>query len=264
MLLSLRFATWTATALFFYLFTTKISGWLATSRSFTFRMTAWCVTCLLIEKKYSSQQQNQRLYFFQYYFAVAPKKILLPVETLTSISYFIWWHWGEFSLISLQATDFLFQVFAAAVVSWGDHFVPLLLGIRAQWFPWQPDSKPQTVRHSLYGDESYTDHALPQCLLGLPCSLARLLDKEPWGSQTHKVSVCRIYWGKQHSIDDPWLCISKVFCPFQCFTPVVDDLQLLCIKCVSSLNVGLQIEILKSFWFFVKDQWPWTLSFWLH
>uniref|UniRef100_A0A3Q3X776 Uncharacterized protein n=1 Tax=Mola mola TaxID=94237 RepID=A0A3Q3X776_MOLML len=87
------------------------------------------------------------------------------------------------------ATDFLFQVFAAAVVSWGDHFVPLLLGIRAQWFPWQPDSKPQTVRHSLYGDESYTDHALPQCLLGLPRSLAMLLDKEPWSSQTHKVSV---------------------------------------------------------------------------
>uniref|UniRef100_A0A3Q3XJJ0 Uncharacterized protein n=1 Tax=Mola mola TaxID=94237 RepID=A0A3Q3XJJ0_MOLML len=86
----------------------------------------------------------------------------------------------------LQATDFLFQVFAAAVVSWGDHFVPLLLGIRAQWFPWQPDSKPQTVRHSLYGDESYTDHALPQCLLGLPRSLAMLLDKEPWSSQTHK------------------------------------------------------------------------------
>lgn len=93
------------------------------------------------------------------------------------------------SFIFLQATDFLFQVFAAAVVSWGDHFMPLLLGIRAQWFPWQPASKPQTLQHSLYGVESLTEHALPQCLLGVCHSLALLLDKEPWSSQTHKVGV---------------------------------------------------------------------------
>ncbi|KAM6894866.1 focadhesin isoform 1-T2 [Lycodopsis pacificus] len=84
------------------------------------------------------------------------------------------------------ATDFLFQVFAAAVVSWGDHSMPLLLGVRAQWFPWHPDSKPQTLQHSLYGEESLTDRALPQCLLGMSRSLALLLDKEPWSSQTHK------------------------------------------------------------------------------
>uniref|UniRef100_A0A8C9XIW8 Focadhesin n=1 Tax=Sander lucioperca TaxID=283035 RepID=A0A8C9XIW8_SANLU len=91
------------------------------------------------------------------------------------------------SFLFLQATDFLFQVFAAAVVSWGDHFMPRLLGIRAQWFPWQPDSKPQTLHHSLYGEESLTDHALPQCMLGMSHSLAQLLDKEPWSSQAHKV-----------------------------------------------------------------------------
>uniref|UniRef100_A0A8C9XNB1 Focadhesin n=1 Tax=Sander lucioperca TaxID=283035 RepID=A0A8C9XNB1_SANLU len=90
------------------------------------------------------------------------------------------------SFLFLQATDFLFQVFAAAVVSWGDHFMPRLLGIRAQWFPWQPDSKPQTLHHSLYGEESLTDHALPQCMLGMSHSLAQLLDKEPWSSQAHK------------------------------------------------------------------------------
>ncbi|XP_063756490.1 focadhesin [Eleginops maclovinus] len=84
------------------------------------------------------------------------------------------------------ATDFLFQVFAAAVVSWGDHSMPLLFGIRAQWFPWQPGSKPQTLQHGLYGEESSTDHALPQCMLGLPHSLALLLNKEPWSSQTPK------------------------------------------------------------------------------
>uniref|UniRef100_A0A671UN83 Focadhesin n=1 Tax=Sparus aurata TaxID=8175 RepID=A0A671UN83_SPAAU len=84
------------------------------------------------------------------------------------------------------ATDFLFQVFAAAVVSWGDHFMPLLLGIRAQWSPWQPDSKPEAIQHSLYGEESLTEHTLPQCLLGMSNSLALLLNKEPWSSQTHK------------------------------------------------------------------------------
>uniref|UniRef100_A0A671ULB5 Focadhesin n=1 Tax=Sparus aurata TaxID=8175 RepID=A0A671ULB5_SPAAU len=88
--------------------------------------------------------------------------------------------------IFLQATDFLFQVFAAAVVSWGDHFMPLLLGIRAQWSPWQPDSKPEAIQHSLYGEESLTEHTLPQCLLGMSNSLALLLNKEPWSSQTHK------------------------------------------------------------------------------
>ncbi|XP_039996604.1 focadhesin [Xiphias gladius] len=84
------------------------------------------------------------------------------------------------------ATDFLFQVFAAAVVSWGDHFMPLLLGIKAQWFPWQPGSKPRALQHSLYGEESLTDRALLQCLLGMSHSLPLLLDKEPWSSQTQK------------------------------------------------------------------------------
>ncbi|TNN41857.1 Focadhesin [Liparis tanakae] len=77
-------------------------------------------------------------------------------------------------------------VFAAAVVSWGDHAMPLLLGIRATWFPWQPASKPQVLQHALYGEESLADLALPQCLLGMPRSLALLLDKEPWSSQTTK------------------------------------------------------------------------------
>uniref|UniRef100_A0A671ULB0 Focadhesin n=1 Tax=Sparus aurata TaxID=8175 RepID=A0A671ULB0_SPAAU len=85
-----------------------------------------------------------------------------------------------------ETQNFLFQVFAAAVVSWGDHFMPLLLGIRAQWSPWQPDSKPEAIQHSLYGEESLTEHTLPQCLLGMSNSLALLLNKEPWSSQTHK------------------------------------------------------------------------------
>lgn len=74
--------------------------------------------------------------------------------------------------------------------------MPLLLGVRAQWFPWQLGSKPQTLQHGLYGAEAFADRALPQCLLGMSHSLALLLDKEPWSSQRHKVSVCVcvIYW----------------------------------------------------------------------
>ncbi|CAM9271316.1 unnamed protein product [Lampetra planeri] len=64
------------------------------------------------------------------------------------------------------ATDFLFQVFAAAVISWGDHLMPLLLGVRAQWFPWQPASRPPALGHGLYGEESQTELVLPLCLLG--------------------------------------------------------------------------------------------------
>ncbi|XP_044197607.1 focadhesin [Thunnus albacares] len=84
------------------------------------------------------------------------------------------------------ATDFLFHVFAAAVVSWGDHYMPLVLGIRAQWFPWQPGSKPPALQHGLYGEESLTEHALSPCLLGMSHGLVLLLDKEPWSSQSHK------------------------------------------------------------------------------
>lgn len=87
---------------------------------------------------------------------------------------------------SKMATDFLFQLFSAAVVSWADHCTPLLLGIRAQWFPWQPDGTPPAGTHRLYGEESLTERALPQCLLGLPHSLPLLMDKEPWSRQTVK------------------------------------------------------------------------------
>lgn len=89
----------------------------------------------------------------------------------------------------MQATDFLFQLFAAVVVSWSDNMIPILFGIWVKWFPWQPDQKPQAVTHSLYGNESSIDSALPQCLVGLSHSLPRLLDKEPWSTHTPKVSV---------------------------------------------------------------------------
>uniref|UniRef100_A0A3P8SQ34 Focadhesin n=1 Tax=Amphiprion percula TaxID=161767 RepID=A0A3P8SQ34_AMPPE len=94
--------------------------------------------------------------------------------------------YGATAVACGDATDFLFQLFAAAVVSWGDHLMPLVLGIRAQWFPWKPESKPPALAHSLYSEESLTDHTLLQCLLGLSHSLLLLLDKDPWSNQTHK------------------------------------------------------------------------------
>lgn len=120
--------------------------------------------------------------------------------------------WAQICLISLQATDFLFQVFAAAVVSWGDHFMPLLLGIRSQWFPWQPDSKPQILRHSLYGQESVTDNVLPQCLLGMSHSLSLLLDKEPWSNQTHKVSACHVLYFHLKNLWARWMTTWMCVC----------------------------------------------------
>uniref|UniRef100_A0AAQ6AID0 DUF3730 domain-containing protein n=1 Tax=Amphiprion ocellaris TaxID=80972 RepID=A0AAQ6AID0_AMPOC len=114
-------------------------------------------------------------------------------------------------LYSLQATDFLFQLFAAAVVSWGDHLMPLVLGIRAQWFPWKPESKPPALAHSLYSEESLTDHTLLQCLLGLSHSLLLLLDKDPWSNQTHKFIdwLLSITEGPEQSLSDRTVSTAK-------------------------------------------------------
>ncbi|KAL0970352.1 hypothetical protein UPYG_G00240840 [Umbra pygmaea] len=85
-----------------------------------------------------------------------------------------------------QATDFLLQIFASAVVSWGDHAMPLLLGVRTQWFPWQQGSKPPGLAHALYGDAVLAERSASLCLLGLPYSLGQLLAKDPWKDQSQK------------------------------------------------------------------------------
>ncbi|KAJ8008233.1 hypothetical protein DPEC_G00102680 [Dallia pectoralis] len=87
---------------------------------------------------------------------------------------------------SSQATDFLLQVFAAAVVSWGDHTMPLLLGLRTQWLPWQQGAKPPGLPHALYGGAALAEQSVSLCLLGLPYSLRQLLTKEPWKEQSQK------------------------------------------------------------------------------
>lgn len=88
---------------------------------------------------------------------------------------------------STQGTRFLLGVFAAALVSWADHTMPLLIGIRAQWFPWQTSAPKLDLAHDLYANTSSTEESVRQCLLAMPYSLKHLLVKEPWKSQSQKV-----------------------------------------------------------------------------
>ncbi|KAI4896365.1 hypothetical protein NFI96_023028, partial [Prochilodus magdalenae] len=86
-----------------------------------------------------------------------------------------------------EGTDFLLDVFTSALVSWADHSMPLLIGVRAQWFPWKqaPFQYPD-LPHSLYVNTVSTDESLKQCVLAMPYSLKHLLAKEPWKSQSQK------------------------------------------------------------------------------
>ncbi|KAF6730794.1 Focadhesin [Oryzias melastigma] len=78
------------------------------------------------------------------------------------------------------ATDFLFQLFAAAVVCWADHLMPLLSGRQDPVVSMA--TRPQT---------STVDARLPL-----------LLNKEPWSGQTHKFIdwLLSISDGPEHSL----------------------------------------------------------------
>ncbi|XP_030636113.1 focadhesin [Chanos chanos] len=110
-----------------------------------------------------------------------------------------------------EATDFLLCVFAAALVSWADHSMPLLIGVRAQWFPWRQCSKQPLLPCGLYGDPIITEQTVSQCLVGLPYSVKRLLAKEPWKSQTQKFIdwLFSIAEGPAQSLSDTAVCSAK-------------------------------------------------------
>ncbi|KAJ3584901.1 hypothetical protein NHX12_013624 [Muraenolepis orangiensis] len=80
------------------------------------------------------------------------------------------------------ATDFLLQLFAGAVVSWGDAAGPLLLGLRPSW----SSSRAAGLPPSLCGEERLAEGALPACLTALPRGLKLLLEKEPWSGHSQK------------------------------------------------------------------------------
>ncbi|XP_066536485.1 focadhesin isoform X2 [Hoplias malabaricus] len=86
-----------------------------------------------------------------------------------------------------EGTDFLLDVFASALVSWADHSMPLLIGVRAQWFPWkQSPTHYPGLPHGLFVNTVSIDESLKQCVLAMPHTLKHLLDKEPWKSQSQK------------------------------------------------------------------------------
>ncbi|XP_031440497.1 focadhesin [Clupea harengus] len=85
-----------------------------------------------------------------------------------------------------EATDFLFGVFSAALVSWADLSMPLLLGVRAQWFPWKQSAVQAGLPHALYGAPSAQEHVLQLCQMALPHCMPQLLGKEPWKAQSQK------------------------------------------------------------------------------
>ncbi|KAF7706258.1 hypothetical protein HF521_019512 [Silurus meridionalis] len=85
-----------------------------------------------------------------------------------------------------EGARFLMDVFAAAVVSWADHSMPLLIGIRGQWFPWQKSSEHLDLPHDLYVNTESSKELVKQCVLAMPYSLKHLLAKEPWKAHSQK------------------------------------------------------------------------------
>ncbi|KAG9464954.1 hypothetical protein GDO78_019147 [Eleutherodactylus coqui] len=82
-----------------------------------------------------------------------------------------------------KAVDFLLRVFAAAVVAWGDHATPLLLGIHGSWLSGNPESP--------FSPFSLGKHPMDmlivnECFTALPASLQSLLAKEPWKEHAQK------------------------------------------------------------------------------
>ncbi|RXM27461.1 Focadhesin [Acipenser ruthenus] len=86
-----------------------------------------------------------------------------------------------------QATDFLLQIFSAAVVSWADHTSPLLLGVSAKWLLRKQETACTNTPKAIFGKHSADALSVQHCLTVLPYSIQLLLAKEPWKGQTQKV-----------------------------------------------------------------------------
>ncbi|MGH0124799.1 UNVERIFIED_CONTAM: hypothetical protein FKN15_074500, partial [Acipenser sinensis] len=85
-----------------------------------------------------------------------------------------------------QATDFLLQIFSAAVVSWADHTSPLLLGVSAKWLLRKQETACTNTPKAIFGKHSADALSVQHCLTVLPYSIQLLLAKEPWKGQTQK------------------------------------------------------------------------------
>uniref|UniRef100_A0A8C5Z265 Focadhesin n=1 Tax=Marmota marmota marmota TaxID=9994 RepID=A0A8C5Z265_MARMA len=85
-----------------------------------------------------------------------------------------------------EALDFLLLIFAVAVVAWGDHEAPLLLGLSASWLPWHQENGLAGAESNFLGRSPMHRVSLQEALTILPSSMLLLLQKEPWKEQTQK------------------------------------------------------------------------------
>uniref|UniRef100_A0A6J0TC71 Focadhesin isoform X1 n=2 Tax=Pogona vitticeps TaxID=103695 RepID=A0A6J0TC71_9SAUR len=84
-----------------------------------------------------------------------------------------------------EAVSFLLWIFAASVVAWADHAAPLLLGLSADWSPWEGGTVSQLSAG--YLGQRPVDHlAAQETLTLLPGCLQILMAKEPWKEHTQK------------------------------------------------------------------------------
>ncbi|XP_039212993.1 focadhesin isoform X1 [Crotalus tigris] len=84
-----------------------------------------------------------------------------------------------------EAVSFLLWIFAACVVAWADHAMPMLLGLSADWSAWQRETIDGAFARAL-GKRPVDTLAVKEILNLLPGSLQILLTKEPWKEQTPK------------------------------------------------------------------------------
>ncbi|XP_074137958.1 focadhesin isoform X2 [Sminthopsis crassicaudata] len=85
-----------------------------------------------------------------------------------------------------EAINFLLLLFAASVVTWGDHDAPLLLGLSARWLSWHQERNMTGFSTSYLGQSPMNRVTLQETLTLLPSSMPLLLSKEPWKEQTQK------------------------------------------------------------------------------
>ncbi|KAJ7335439.1 hypothetical protein JRQ81_013380 [Phrynocephalus forsythii] len=84
-----------------------------------------------------------------------------------------------------EAVNFLLWLYAASVVAWADHTTPLLLGLSADWSPWEGEVASQLPAYCL-GHRPIDHLAVQETLTLLPGCLQILLAKEPWKEHTQK------------------------------------------------------------------------------
>ncbi|KAM9095278.1 focadhesin [Sarcophilus harrisii] len=85
-----------------------------------------------------------------------------------------------------EAINFLLLLFAASVVTWGDHDAPLLLGLSASWLSWHQERSVAGFSTGYLGQSPMNRVTLQETLTLLPSSMPLLLSKEPWKEQTQK------------------------------------------------------------------------------